>query len=145
MALMRRSNFPNFPSLLDNFFGRDMLDFDDTQRTGSMPAVNIKEGDNEYNIEVAAPGMEKDDFKLHLDNNILTISSEKEQRQEDKNDKGEYTRREFSYQSFRRSFMLPDSADSDNINASYKDGILQIDIPKKEEAKKKEPRTIDIS
>ena len=145
MALMRRSDFPNFPSLLDNFFGRDMLDFDDTQRTGSMPAVNIKEGDSEYNIEVAAPGMEKGDFKLHLDNNILTISSEKEQRQEEKNDQGEYTRREFSYQSFRRSFTLPDSANSDSINASYKEGILHIEIPKKEEAKKKEPRTIDIS
>ena len=142
---MRRSDFPNFPSLLDNFFGRDMLDFDETQRTGSMPAVNIKEGDNEYNIEVAAPGMEKGDFKLNLDNNILTISSEKQQHQEEKNEKGEYTRREFSYQSFRRSFTLPDSADSDSINASYKDGILQIAIPKKEEAKKKEPRTIDIS
>ena len=145
MALMRRSDFPNFPSLLDNFFGRDMLDFDETQRTGSMPAVNIKEGDNEYNIEVAAPGMKKGDFKLNLDNNILTISSEKQQRQEEKNEKGEYTRREFSYQSFRRSFTLPDSADSDSINASYKDGILHIAIPKKEEAKKKEPRTIDIS
>ena len=145
MAFMRRSDFPNFPSLLDNFFGRDMLDFDETQRTGSMPAVNIKEGDNEYNIEVAAPGMKKGDFKLNLDNNILTISSEKQQRQEEKNEKGEYTRREFSYQSFRRSFTLPDSADSDSINASYKDGILHIAIPKKEEAKKKEPRTIDIS
>lgn len=144
MSLIRRSDFPNFPSLLDNFFGRDM-DMDSMMERGSMPAVNIRESDDEYAIEVAAPGMEKDDFTLNLDHNVLSISSEKEHRNDEKDKKGNYTRREFSYQSFRRSFTLPDAADAENIKASYSDGILHIDIPKREEMKKRPPRTIDIS
>jgi len=144
MSLIRRSDFPNFPSLLDNFFGRDM-DMDSVMERGSMPAVNIRESDDEYAIEVAAPGMKKGDFDLRLDHNVLSISSEKEHRNDEKDDQGNYTRREFSYQSFRRSFTLPDAADAENIQAKYDEGILHITIPKREEMKKRPPRTIDIS
>lgn len=143
MAIIRRSDFP---SLLENFFGRDLTDFDNFfQRRGSVPAVNIKENDNEFEIDVAAPGLKKEDFKLNLDNNVLTISSEKEIRNEEKDEKGNYTRQEFGYQSFSRSFTLPEMVDADKIKANYKDGILKINVPKREEAKKRSPRNIDIS
>lgn len=144
MSLVRRSDFPNFPNLLDNFFGRD-LDMDSVMERGSMPAVNIRESDDEYAIEVAAPGMKKGDFDLRLDHNVLSISSEKEHRNDEKDEKGNYTRREFSFQSFRRSFTLPDAADAEKIQAKYDEGILHIVIPKREEMKKRPPRTIDIS
>lgn len=146
MAIIRRSDFANFPSLLENFFGRDVADFDDfSQRRGNMPAVNIKESDSEFEIDVAAPGLKKEDFKLNLENNILTISSEKEIKNEEKDEKGNYARREFSYQSFSRSFTLPEMVEADKIKAKYNDGILSIHVPKKEEAKKRSPRNIDIS
>ncbi|MEM8968688.1 MAG: Hsp20 family protein, partial [Bacteroidota bacterium] len=93
MSLIRKTDFPNFPSLLDNFFGRDM-DMDFLKERGSMPAVNIRESDDEYAIEVAAPGMKKENFHLLLDHNVLSIASEKEYRSGDKDDKGNYTRRE---------------------------------------------------
>lgn len=143
MAIIRRSDFP---SLLENFFGRDLADFDNFfQRRGHVPAVNIKENDHDFEIEVAAPGLKKEDFKLNLDNNVLTISSEKEVRNEEKDQKGNYTRQEFGYQSFSRSFSLPELVDADKIKASYTDGILRIHVPKREEAKKRSPRNIDIS
>ncbi len=146
MANLRRSNFPNFPSMLENFFSRGMSEFDDFfQRKGNMPAVNIQEKENEFLIDVAAPGLKKEDFKLHLDNNVLTISSEKEYASEDKDERGSYTRHEFSYQSFSRSFTLPEMANADQIKANYQDGILKISIPKREDARKQSSRTIDIS
>jgi HSP20 family protein len=118
---------------------------DSVMERGSMPAVNIRESDEEYAIEVAAPGMKKGDFDLRLDHNVLSISSEKEHRNDEKDEKGNYTRREFSFQSFRRSFTLPDAADGEKIKAKYNEGILHITIPKREEMKKRPPRTIDIS
>lgn len=118
---------------------------DSGMERGSMPAVNIRESDDEYAIEVAAPGMKKGDFDLRLDHNVLSISSEKEHRNDEQDEKGNYTRREFSYQSFRRSFTLPDAADAEKIQARYDEGILNITIPKREEMKKRPPRTIDIS
>jgi HSP20 family protein len=143
MSLMRRADFP---SLLENFFGRDIMDFDGfTQRSSNMPAVNIKENEHEFQIDVAAPGMKKEDFKLNLDNNVLTISSEKELKNEEKDEQGNYTRREFSYQSFTRSFSLPEMVNADQIKANYNDGILRISLPKKEEARQRTPRSIDIS
>jgi HSP20 family protein len=108
----------------------------------SIPAVNVNEDENQFNIEVAAPGMDKKDFKLDLNHNVLTISSEKMEKKEDDNKK--FTRREFRYSSFNRSFTLPNSVNEEGIKASYKEGILNISIPKKEEAKEKGPKHIEI-
>jgi HSP20 family protein len=139
-----RSRF-NVPSLIDEFFGRDLLDNMVSDQTGiSMPAVNIVDGNDEVRIEVAAPGLEKNDFKVDLDNRVLTISSEKEMKHEEGGE-GTFMRREFSYASFRRSFSLPESVDAEKIKANHKNGVLYIHIPKKEEAKQKPPRQIAIS
>jgi len=98
-----------------------------------VPAVNISESENSYQVELAAPGLKKDDFKLNLERNQLTISVEQQSEQNDS--QKSYNKREYSYSSFVRSFTLPDSADHSQIDASYTDGILRIDIAKREEAK----------
>ena len=132
------------PGSTDEFFGKDLLqDFFATTTNYNMPAVNITESKDDFKINVAAPGLSKEDFKIDLHNKILTISSEKEEKKEENNEK--FTRREFSYSSFKRSFGLPELVDTDNINATYKDGILMIEIPKREEAKEKPARQITIS
>jgi HSP20 family protein len=109
----------------------------------TLPSVNILEDDNGIQIEVAAPGMKKEDFKIDLDRNRLTVSAEVE---EEKNDSGDrYTRREFSYRSFRRQFNVPvETINGDQIQASYKDGILLLTLPKREELKPKPARAIEI-
>lgn len=118
------------------------MNFSNTNTT--LPAVNVIEKDEEFAIELAAPGMKKDDFKIHLEGNVLTISSERKDHKEEKN--GNYSRREFSYQSFQRSFTLPEATvESDKVSAQYNDGILNIHIPKREEAKPKPAREIKIS
>src|SRR5690606_19653283 len=115
-----------------------------TSHNSTMPSVNIREDEDGFEVEMAAPGMKKDDFKVELDGNTLTISSNKHQNHEE--NKQGYTRREFSYQSFQRHFLLPkDVMDDDKIVARYEDGVLRLSIPKKEEAKKKAPRLIEIS
>lgn len=134
--------FPAMPSLFDDFF-RDwsITNFSDTNTT--FPAVNIKEDDNGYSIEVAAPGMDKKDFNIHFDKDVLTISSEKKIENEDKGDN--YTRKEYSYQSFTRSFRIPENTvDGEKITANYKNGELLISIPKKEEVKPKPARLIAV-
>ena len=105
--------------------------------------MNVIEGNTDYRIEVAAPGLEKEDFKIEFHNNLLTITSEKEDQKEEATYK--FVRREFSYSSFKRSFTLPNSIEAERINAVHKNGILTVVIPKKEEAKLKEPRNITIS
>jgi HSP20 family protein len=133
----------SMPSLVDEFFGRNLLDNVFDFNTGvSTPSVNIVEGKDSFRIEVAAPGLTKDEFKIDLHNNVLNISSEKEEKKEEKDE--QYMRREFSYTSFSRSFTLPNTADTDKIAASYKEGVLNIEIPKKEEAKEKPKRLINI-
>lgn len=132
------------PGLVDEFFGRDLLsNFFDLETGISVPAVNIVEGKDEYRIEVAAPGLTKKDFQVDVQNNVLVISSEKQMEEEKKEEK--FMRREFSYSSFRRTFSLPQGADIEKINASHKDGVLSISIPKKEEAKEKPARNIKIN
>ncbi len=144
MLPMLRKNRVTMPNLIDEFFGRDLMDSIFSERTGiSTPAVNVVENPDDFQIEVAAPGLEKKDFKIDLDNNVLTISSEKELKHEEQ--EGKYMRREFSYASFNRSFSLPEAVDSGKIKASHKDGILRITIPKKEEARRKPPKQIAIS
>jgi len=133
------------PSFIDEFFGKDWMDSVFSDQPGiSTPAVNVKETDEDYQIEVAAPGLDKKDFKVDLDNNVLTISSEKEHKDEQK-EEGKYMRREFSYSSFNRSFSLPDAVDAENIKAKHRDGILLVVIPKREEARRKAPKQIAIS
>ena len=99
----------------------------------NLPAVNVKEVDNAFQIEVAAPGLKKGDFKLSLHENRLTISAKQEAKTEEKTEK--YSRQEFNYTSFQRTFTLPKNVDSEKINASYTDGILHVGVPKKEESK----------
>lgn len=133
-----------FPSFMDDFLGRDFFsNFFDNQTGMSMPSVNIIEGKEDFRIEVAVPGLDKKDFKIDLNNNVLVISSEKEVKNEQNDEK--YMRKEFSYSSFQRSFTLPNSVDAEKINAAYKDGVLNVTIPKKEDAKEKPPRTIKIA
>lgn len=141
MSLVRRSN-DLFPTFFNDVLGNDWFNM---ERTTSMPAVNIKENKNEFEVEVAAPGMNKKDFKVELDNNTLTISYERKEDKKETDEEGQYTRREFNYESFRRSFTLPNTVESDKINARYDEGILRLSIPKKEEAKQKASRVIDIS
>lgn len=101
-----------------------------------MPAVNIKETGTEFSIELAVPGMKKEDFKLELENNLLTISSEKEENKDTKEDS--YTRREYNYESFSRSFTLPENVKSEALKATYENGVLKIAVPKNEEVKQQQ-------
>lgn len=140
---MKRSN-DMFPTFFDDFFGRDWFYNNDVNAGATLPAVNISENDNAYTVEMAAPGMSKKDFKVELENNLLTISYEKEEKNEEK-EGGKFTKREFNYQTFRRSFTLPETVEPEKIEANYKEGILRLEIPKKEEAKQKASRLIDIS
>lgn len=149
MTLVKRNgSFNQLPALFDDFFNRDFFNWGLSNFSNSnttIPAVNIKESADQYEVEVAAPGMTKNDFKVELDGNMLTISSEKsDERQNKQNEK--FSRREFSYQSFQRSFNLAkDVVDVDKIQAKYEDGLLRLMIPKKEEAKVKPSRLIQIS
>src|SRR5688500_12993520 len=141
--------FPAIPSLFEDFLNRDWLDssLDNWRASGAtLPAVNVMESNDDFRIEVAAPGMKRSDFKVELDNNVLTISSQREDKHEEKDANGNYTRREFSYQSFQRSFSLPENKVlGDKISARYSDGILYVTVPKSEEAKVKPAKQIAIS
>lgn len=135
--IKKNENFPTFPSLFNDFFNRDWIDFNNrnfstTQTT--IPSVNVIESDDKFELEVAAPGFEKKDFKVELNHNVLTISSDKKEEREEGDGK-QYTRKEFSYLSFCRSFTIPDTVDYDKIEARYDNGILKVLIPKKEESK----------
>jgi HSP20 family protein len=149
MSIIRRNDmFPSMLGLFDDFFARDLAGWglnNNSSTNTTIPAVNIRETNDNFEVEMAAPGMTKDDFKIELDGNMLTITSEKENRHEEK--EGEkYTKREFSYQAFQRSFQLPkDVVDEDKIEAKYENGVLHLVIPKKEEAKQRPPRMIQIS
>lgn len=132
------------PNLMDDFMGKDFLSNFFEPHTGiTTPAVNIIEGKEDFRIEVAAPGLEKDDFKVEMENNVLTISCEKESKTEENNK--EYMRREFSYSSFKRTFSMPNTVDADRIMAAHKNGVLEITIPKREEAKQKPRKQIRIN
>ena len=150
MNLIKRNgnSMNQWPVLFDDFFNRDFFNwglsnFSDTNTT--IPSVNIKETKDDFEVEVAAPGLNKKDFKIQLDGNMLTISSEKSTQREENNEDEKYSRKEFSYQSFQRTFTLPkDVVDADKIEAKYENGLLHLVIPKKEEAKQKPPKQIQI-
>lgn len=128
-TITRRNFRPFFPSLFDDDFFTAS-----TSRPTSMPAVNIREDDKNYILELAVPGMERKDLKIDIDEDVLTISSEQKVENEEKQEG--YTRKEFSYSSFVRSFYIPENVNADNISANYKDGILTVSFPKQEEVKK---------
>ncbi len=132
------------PGLLDDFFGSDWFnDRANWDYSNSVPAVNIAENKDSYEIELAAPGIDKKDIKIDLHNNALTISCERNVEHEDKDD--QYMRKEFEYSSFSRSFTLPETVNADKIKADHANGILKVHIPKKPEAVQKGPRQISIS
>ncbi|HLN21547.1 MAG TPA: Hsp20/alpha crystallin family protein [Bacteroidales bacterium] len=128
-TITRRNFRPFFPSLFDDDFFTAS-----SNRPSSLPAVNIKEDEKNYYLELAVPGMDKKDLKIDIDEDVLTISSETNNETEDKTEG--YTRKEFSYSSFVRSFYIPENVNKDQINANYKEGILTVSFPKQEEMKK---------
>lgn len=140
MSLVKRNGSLLPTRLLNDFLDNRFLDlpgmfdfdsyFSKLGLAAKMPSANITENNEAYTIQLAAPGLEKKDFKIEFENNILTVSSQKEQ--ETNEDKDNYRRREFSYQSFSRSFELPQNSDPDKIDAIYQDGILKLTLPKKE-------------
>ncbi|MAZ71754.1 MAG: hypothetical protein CMC70_01275 [Flavobacteriaceae bacterium] len=134
--------FPSFSSFFDDYLPRDYGN--GNIRSSSQPAVNISEDDENFEVEVAAPGLKKEDFNINLENNMLTITGERKEESEEKEDK-KVTRREFSYSSFTRSFSLPESVEANDINATYTDGVLKLTLPKKEENKKRPPKQIEIN
>ena len=146
MSLIKR-NENWLPSVFDDMFKTDWLGgTTNVNNIGTrIPAVNIQESDENFIVEVAAPGKSKEDFKIELDNDVLTISAEDKMEKETSEKNGKYTRREFSYSTFKRAFSLPDTVDNSKIAANYNNGVLEIALPKKEEAKVQAKRMIEIS
>ncbi|KIA85862.1 Hsp20/alpha crystallin family protein [Flavobacterium sp. AED] len=143
----RNSSLPTLNTFFDDFFTKDVFDWSDKNFAtigSNLPSVNLKETDDKLEVDLAAPGMKKEDFKVEIDNNMLMISSEKEETKEESRKKDNYLRKEFNYQSFYRSFYLPEYIDESKVEASYKDGILHVAIAKKENGKKKIHKTIAI-
>ena len=131
-----------FGSFVDDFFNRSITDILGADFTISSPSVNIVENGDFYRIEIAAPGLEKEDFEVNVEKGYLNISATKELKEE--KEEGRYTRREFNYTSFKRSFELPETVEANSIEAEYENGILMIKLPKKEEVKAEEAKFIEI-
>ena len=144
MAPARRNNQNWLPSIFNDFFDNEWLE----KRNTTSPAVNIIENEDEFRIEVAAPGMTKEDFHVDVNpDNELVISMEKknEEKEEDPKKKGTYLRREFSYSRFQQSLLLPDNVETEKISAKVEHGVMTIDIPKKKvEEKAPASRRIEI-
>jgi len=139
MTVVRR-NSPFFPDWLDDFFTEEINPLVKT-RTLSVPPVNVFESETAFEIELAAPGLQKKDININLDNDVLTISAEI--KEDEVSNEGKFTKKEFDYNNFSRSFTLPESADREKIDAKSENGILIITISKKEEVIKK-PKQIEI-
>ncbi len=139
MALIRNTNWPTFRgSFLSDFFDDDRY----LSRNSNVPAVNVKETEKEFEVEVAAPGFNKKDFNISVDNGLLTVSAERREEREDKQDN--YTRKEFGYESFSRAFNLPVNANEEDISAKYEEGILKLSIAKKNQPESKLRKSIEI-
>ena len=136
--------FPLIPTVFGDFFN-DFLNSDTSNKEvfNYVPAVNIAERPNDFTIEVAAPGIGKEDFKVSVETGVLTIAGEK--KEEKKEEGTKFTRKEFSYTTFKRSFSLPEHVNADNIAASHKDGVLTLVLPKREEARTKAAKEIKVS
>lgn len=147
MTLVKLNQRNNMPSFVDRFFNADPFALADdllSREQRFVPAVNIRETDTSYVVELAAPGRKREDFKIEVHDKVLSISSERKELKEEKEAQGKFTRREFGYERFQRSFTLSDQVADENIQARYEAGVLQIELPKKEEARQKSPRLIDI-
>ena len=145
MTLVKRSLTPGISTFFNDFFDDDRFWKSDLTSSWAnrVPSANILESEKEYTIELAIPGISKKDIKIDIDSGELCIKSEKE---DEKEEKGEnYTRKEFSYNSFSRSFLLPDTVNTDKIKAKYEDGVLKIALPKKPEVKKITKKEISIN
>ncbi len=128
---------------IDNLFNLPLADAIGADFMVSSPSVNIVEQDHQFNMHLAAPGLEKNDFAIRVENDYLIVSAEKKSEKEETDKR--FTRREFNYSSFKRSFQLDDSIDREKITASYENGVLNITLPKKEESwKKPAATTIEI-
>ncbi|MBA4848962.1 Hsp20/alpha crystallin family protein [Emticicia sp. BO119] len=132
-----RKSLPDVTSFFD-----DNLFFSNFLTKDSFPAVNVKESENAFELEVVAPGIKKDGFKLEIDNEIMTISGEAEDMKEKETKK--YYRKEYNFESFSRQFVLPDNLDTDKIEANYTEGVLRINLPKLKEEIKTAKKTISI-
>ena len=147
MTTLVKRNRVTLPTLVNDFFDSNLFDFDGgfskLANTKFTPSVNVTETDKDFKIEVAAPGLEKNDFKVEVDKGILTISAEKSE--EKKEEKKNFTRREFSYEQFARSFQLPDNTIAEKIDAKYDNGILNIVLPKKEVTVSNPKKEIKVS
>lgn len=144
MSLIKRSEWPlpGNGSWLSDFFDNEKFFDSDWLKRPALPAVNVTETDKNYEIEVAAPGRSKKDFNISAENGVLTISSEQKEEKEQK-EKG-YTRKEFSYSSFSRSFTLPENANEEEIKANYADGILKLEVAKKVISQPKAKKAIEV-
>ncbi|HAS36573.1 MAG TPA: heat-shock protein [Flavobacteriales bacterium] len=144
--IKRRHTAPAVSNLFDDFFGRDFADFSNRnwlKERSNTPAVNIKETESSYELELAAPGMNKENFHVELNENLLSIKAEMKDEQVE--DKDNWHRREFNFSSFERNFSLPEGkVKADKIEANYTDGILKVSIPKLVEKENKTSRLIDI-
>jgi HSP20 family protein len=139
LPLIARRSFR--PYFMPDFFNADLFP-SISDRTSSVPALNIKENEKSYVLELAVPGIDRKDLKIDINDDVLTISSEIKNESEENRDG--YRRKEFSYSSFSRSFYIPENANTEKIEASYKDGVLTVGIPKQEEEKTKITRQINI-
>jgi HSP20 family protein len=142
MQLMKVNQglFPAFSNLWEDFLGKDIMDI--PKESGSIPAVNIVEKPDKFLVHLAVPGMDRKNLKINIENGILTVSAEKEDKKEEKEDK--FTRREFCFHSFKRSFTLPEFVQEDKVEAKYENGILEICLPKHEQAKVKPVKQIEV-
>ena len=146
MSLATRSQAASSPKVFDPFdrlFGNSFLDILSPDVTSTVPSVNIKEKENEYCVEMAVPGMKKEDFNIELEENVMTISCEKESENEEK-EEGDFSRREYNYSSFSRSFTLPKNANGDQVTARYEDGMLHVNIAKQEPKPENKGKKINI-
>jgi HSP20 family protein len=141
------SLFPSPVNIFDDVLNTDLLDWADRSLLSlgtTLPSANVIETEKDVEIDLAAPGLKKDDFKIELNNNILSVSTEKKEEKVEQNKEGNYKRQEFSYLSFFRSFQMPDTVDEKKIDASYKDGILKIVMAKKKIDAPKMVKTIEV-
>lgn len=127
---------------IDTLFNTTLADAMGTDFTVSSPSVNIVEHDGQYVMQLAAPGLTKEDFNIRIENDYLVISAEKKTEKEENDNQGKFTRREFNYSSFKRSFQLDDNINREGISAAYENGVLHLTLPKKEENWKKPATTM---
>ncbi|WP_236675942.1 Hsp20/alpha crystallin family protein [Chryseolinea lacunae] len=144
MSLIKRSTWPLLGngSWLSDFFDTEKFFDSDWMKNFSIPAVNVRETDKSFDVEVAAPGLSKKDFKITSENGLLTISSEKKEEKEEK--ENDYTRKEFNYSTFSRTFTLPENINEDDIKATYEDGILKLKLSKKMISQPKAQKAIEV-